>query len=509
MRNWLPKIFKRSQGITASNFNLNELLRQSNYSGVSISAESILGNPTVYRAVNLVAGSCAKIPVHIYRYTSDGREKASALPQYNLLLRQPHPLYSAYSFKHALFSNALIFGNAYAYILRNEFATPQSLLLLDSRATQIQTSNDGNISYHTTINNKSYAIPFSDILHIKGLSLNGITGLPLLDILSNAYGYGLSVQRYASGYFKNNGKPSIAIELPGHIKDGEKIKEFARLWQEQHNSGNPFSPAFLANGTKLVPYSNSNDAGQLIENLEHDIQLVANCIGVPASKLGSKNNTSYKSLESETQAFLSDIDCWLVQFEMECFLKLLSESAKINNTHYVEFERRYLIKIDQKIESEILIAEYNNGIRSFEETRASINANIDKDGKQEWRRPNSIVVESEEMAALQDQLKAQDEQLKARPAPEPPEAPQEPEKAESGDRSKLEQMAILSLDRLLVRLQKSKDLESNRSIFVQSLSPFENASQFTDQLFERISKAEDQTKYLESLDSADLIKELI
>jgi len=508
MRNWLPKIFRRSQGITATNFNLSELLRQSNYSGVSISAESILGNPTVYRAVNLVAGSCAKIPVHIYRYTSDGREKATALPQYSLLLRQPHPFYSAYNFKHSLFSNALIYGNAYAYIVRNEFATPQSLLLLDSRSTTVETTRDGDIICKTSIDNKTFAIPHSDILHIKGLSLNGISGLPLLDILSNAYGYGLSVQRYAAGYFRNNGKPSIAIELPGHLKDAEKIKEFARLWSEQHNSGNPYSPAFLANGTKIHPYSSSNDAGQLIENLEHDIQLVANCIGVPATKLGSKQNTSYSSLESETQAFLSDIDCWLVQFEQECFIKLLSESSKINNTHYIEFERRYLIKIDQKTESDILIAEYNNGIKSFEEMRASINSNIDKDNKQEWRRPNNIVNESEEMKALQDQVTKQAEQIKATPPPAPPAAQEEPPKAAPEERSKLERMAILSLDRLLTRAAKSKDLESNRSIFVQSLSPFENAAEFTDELFEKISTAEDHTKFIESLDAADLVKEL-
>lgn len=519
--NWLTNIFKkRDTGISVADSQLHDLFRSyaNNYSGVTITAESILGNPTVYRAVNLVAGAFAKIPVHVYRYTDDGREKATALTQYRLLLKQPHELYTAYTFKHSLLSNALIYGNGYAFIERNQFGTPVQLWLLDPRHTWTN-YQAGVLTYRTQINNQQVEFGPADCLHIRGLSLNGLVGVPLLEVLSNAYGYGLSVQRYATQYFKNNGKPSIIIELAPHLKDTEKVKEFRRLWTEQHNSGNSSAPAFLTSGNKVVPYSNSNEAGQLIGNLEHDILTVANCIGVPASKLGSKQNTSYSSLESESTAFLQDIDCWLVQFEQECEIKLMTESAKINSTHYVEFERKALIKIDTKTESETLIAEFNNGIISFEEMRARINMPLDKNNEDEWRRPANIVVESleaEQMKLQQDQLKAQQDQANQQAEQQQPATEDTPQdKADDtktvveADDSRLQQMTILSLDRLLNRVAKAKDdLSNHRSIFIQSLSPFENAAKFTDELFERIRAANSKTQFIESLDSAELVRQL-
>lgn len=512
---WLPSFFKkRDTGISVADSQLNDLFRSyaNNFSGVTITAESILGNPTVYRAVNLVAGAFAKIPVHIYRYTDDGREKATALTQYRLLLKQPHELYTAYSFKHCLLSNALVYGNGFAFIERNQFGTPTQLWLLDPRHTWVN-YQAGVLTYRTQINNQQIEFGPADCLHIKGLSLNGIVGVPLLEVLSNAYGYGLSVQRYATQYFKNNGKPSIIIELAPHIKDSEKVKEFRRLWSEQHNSGNSSAPAFLTTGNKVVPYSNSNEAGQLIGNLEHDILTVANCIGVPASKLGSKQNTSYSSLESESTAFLTDIDCWLVQFEQECESKLLTESAKINSTHYVEFERKALIKIDTKTESETLISEFNNGIISFEEMRARINMPLDKDNEDEWRRPANIVVESleaQQMEMQQQQMQQQADQLQQPANEDTPQDKATDDKTNvEADDSRLQQMTILSLDRLLNRVSKSNDdPKSHRSIFIQSLSPFENAAVFTDELLQRIATAANSKEYVESLDSAELIKGL-
>jgi len=509
MINWLTKKLTRSQGVTFNGGNLDNLFRSyaNNYSGVNISAESILGNPTVYRAVNLVAGAVGKIPLHIYRYTDDGREKATALTPYKLLLKQPHELYTAYTFKHSLLSNALIYGNAFSYIERNQFGTPVQLWLLDSRHTWIN-YQAGVLNYSTTINNKQINFGPADVLHIKGLSLNGIVGVPLLDVLSNAYGYGLAVHRHATQYFARNGKPSIIIELAPHIKDNAKVAEFRRLWTEQHNAGNSSAPAFLTAGNKVVPYSSTNDAGQLIENLEYDLIVVANCIGVPASKLGSKQNTSYSSLESESTAFLQDIDCWLVQFEQECESKLLTESAKHNDTHYIEFDRKSLIKIETKTESETLISEFNNGIISFEEMRARINMPLDKNDKDEWRRPANIVVESmeaEQLQIQQDQFKVTTE---AAALPEVVEE-EEVKPTDKPEDERLKQMKILTLDRLLNRVAKSKDEISNhRSIFVQSLSPFENSAVFTDELFAKIATADDRQKFIETLDVEQLAGEL-
>lgn len=505
MINWLKKLV-RSEGVVLQggleNFFSNYA---NNTSGIAIDALSILGNPTVFRGVNLIAGAGGKIPLKTHRYTEDGSEPATALPLYRMLLKKPHPFYTAYVFKHTLIANALIYGESFVYINRNDFGLVRDLMLLDNRSTQVEYRN-GQLIYKTTIGNTQFAFPYADVLHIKGLSLNGITGVPLLDVLSNAYGYGLAVQRYSTQYYRNNCKPSIVIELAPHYKDPEKIKEFRRLWTEQHNQTNSHAPAFLTSGNKVVPYSNTNDQSQLIESMEHDIIMVANALGVPASKLGSKQNTSYSSLESESTAFLQDIDCWLVQIEQEFEDKLLTESAKINNTHYIQFEREALIKIDSATQSKINIDEYNNGIISFEEMRQRISRNKDKNGSMEWRRPSNIIVEGEEQDGILEDKNTigtvdTNDSTDTQPV--------EPTKKINSVRSQLDQMTILTLDRLTNRLQKSNDeLKSHRSIFIQSLSPFENAATFTDTLFKTIEESENPKATIANLDSLKLLEKL-
>lgn len=515
MFNKIKNYFTRSSGVEIP-ASLQDFFRSyNNTSGINISAESILGNSTVFRAVNLIAGNIAKIPCYIYRNTNDGREKATALTQYNLLLKSPHPLYTAYTFKHTMISNALIHGNSYAYIDRNAYATPNSLLILDPRSTSTYYDTEtGILSYRCTMNNKFFNIPMEDMIHLKGLSLNGHTGLQLLDILANAYGYGLNLQRAGNNYFKNNMKPSVIIELAPHIK-GEKIKEFREIWAEQQGGNNSSSPAFLTSGNKIQQYSSVNEAANLLGNLEHDIITVANCLNISPSRLGSKNNTSYSSLEMETQNFLSDIDVWLYQMEQEFEYKLLAESSKVNNTHYIEFDRSALIKIDTKTRSEVLIQEYNNGIIHFEEMREQINKNIDKDNKMEWRRPANIIIESEERKLLEEELK----NAKATTTNVPVESDR-PESSSNNDSTvddsvqnqndRLAKMTILTLDRLLERVKKSKeDVMSHRDIFVNNLSPYENAEAFTNNLLKDISSQEDKYKYIENIDAAELLHLLV
>lgn len=416
-------------------------------SGAIINKRTILGNPAVWRGANLIAQSVAKLPCLVYRRgKDDSRERATSHPAYRLLKKAPSQYYSAYTFKHTLQAHALLYGNGYSYIYRNELGSPVELAILDPELTYPVKENE-TVWYVTSVEGKQVKLPFADVLHIKGLSYDGLVGWSVLDVMRDALGLGLSLQKYGSVYFRNNGRPSIVIELPPNVRNEETIAEFRKTWGNMHQGlDNAHRPALLRNGAKLTTIGGDNENGQYLQSREHDLIMVADILGLPPHKLGAGIATSYSSLESENRAFLSDsLDGWLTQWEEQLELKLLRETEKAQDSFFIEFERKALVQTDARTETELLVTWLNNGLASWEETRSKINLPTIKDEAQEWRRPANIVVEGEEPAPEPQA-----------PVPEPQDQEQEEEQDQEQDRS---------LDEALAEARKETIIDLARQMF--------------------------------------------
>lgn len=452
--------------ITSDNI-VDFLGSQSSATGITVTPEVALQNPAIWRGVNLISGYVARIPINCYRRTEDdGREKAITHPAHWLLNKSPNKLYTPSVFKRTLIFHAVLYGNGYAYIIRNEFGNPQEALILDPDRTQLIDTSTG-YKYETWIGQSKYILPFEDVLHIKGLSPDGLTGFFVSSILKDAIAEGISYIRYSGNYFKNNAKPSVVIELPPNVRDTDKIEEFRRLWGSIHNGlNNSHRPAFVRNGSKVTPLSVSNETIQYFQLRQHDLVMVANFLGIPASKLGASVNTSYGSLEMEEKAFLNDIDVWLVQFEDECNQKLLTERQKYLDTHYFEFDRKALIQIDSTTEKQLIIDYTNNGIMSEEQARQKLNLSFDENGT--YRRPSNLLIVGEEEVAPEAPTPELDptDQTTEEVAPE--------EELDTLERA----LAGKLVDRLVKRMARSSGSPiTHLEVVLETLEPFQRNEQ--------------------------------
>ena len=373
-------------------------------------------------------------------------------------------------------AHALLFGNGYAYVVREDTGKPTELLVLDPEVTYADMI-DGRLVYRTMMNNVEFRIPFPDVIHIKGLSHDALTGYSVMDVMKDALGLGISLQQYGSTFFKNNAKPSVVIELPPNVRDAEKVERFRNTWGSIHQGlNNAHRPALLMSGSKLQTLGGDNESSQFLQSREHDLIMVSDILGVPCSMLGSQVNVSYGSLEMDMQNFLSTgLDPWMCQWERECEIKLMSERQKERDTHFIEAQRKALIQIDGEKEVNLIISQLNNGLLSWEESRKMMNLATDKDEAEEWRRPANITLEGEEAEA----------------EPEPPAPPETEEVLEDieenteteeipqrATQDHLKAMTKLTLERLIKRCAKSADsgkldMTVHRDIFCESLSPFE------------------------------------
>lgn len=458
-------------------------------SGVAVNNNSVLGSAGVWRAVNLISSSIGRLPCHVYKRLPDGgRQRARKHPAFYLLNRGPAEHLTPFIFFQTMMSHALLHGNGYAYIFRNDLdATPESFLILDPQQTTPAKEN-GRLLYLTRIGNEDRKLLAENVLHFKGLGYDGFAGYPVIDVLKDTFGHGLALLRYGNVFFKNNGSPNVVIELPGFFKDEEAIQRFRQSWGSIHAGlDNAHKVAILENGAKLSKFTVNNEEAQWLASREFDLKALANVFGLPPHKLGANISTSYGSLEQENRSFLNDsLGGWLAMIEQELEAKLLTEAEKRADSHFIEFLRAALEQADLLTETNALVLQVNNGLLSLDEARQILNRPLLPDGLgQAHRIPLNLGELGKEPEPPQPQ--------------QPPEAPQpqteqgqEPEQDQAQER--LAALTESVLQRLVARM--AKDVASkgargladrHRGVIVESLAAYPQAEAFAEKWLEELA----------------------
>ncbi len=325
------------------------------YSGTSgeLDRKTALKFSAVYKAVNLISTSVGKLPLFVFERVDGGKEKFPESPAYNLLRYKPNIEITAKIFKQTIVAHALLQGNGYAYIFRDNAGRPVELINMAPDVT-FPLRHNGELFYVTSVNDKQVKLLAENVLHIRGLGYTSTSGYSLLELAADAMTMGLNSQKYTNKFYENGARPSVILEHPSLFNDEAAIDRLKKSWNSLHQGiENAWKTAVLEQGMKANFMNvNAKDA-QLIETLEFSLIDIANFFSIPPHKLGDKSRTAYNSIEAENQSFLDDgLDSWLVTYEEECRDKLLTERQKDEDSHLVEFSRQALVRADLKTRAE-------------------------------------------------------------------------------------------------------------------------------------------------------------
>lgn len=102
----------------------------------------------VYACVRILSEAVAGLPLHLYRYNSGGsKEKALEHPLYFLLHDEPNPEMTSFAFRETLMTHLLLWGNAYAQIIRNGKGDVVALYPLMPNRMAVDRDKNGNLYY--------------------------------------------------------------------------------------------------------------------------------------------------------------------------------------------------------------------------------------------------------------------------------------------------------------------------------------------------------------------------
>ena len=320
--------------------------------GKTVTERSAMQMTAVYSCVRILAEAIAGLPLHVYEYTeSGGKQKAIKHPLYLLLHDEPNPEMSSFVFRETLMTHLLLWGNAYAQIIRNGKGEVIALYPLMPNKMRVDRDERGQLYYEyqhssdeaDTLKGTCVKLHQSDVLHIPGLGFDGLVGYSPIAMAKNAIGMAIACEEYGAKFFANGAAPGGVLEHPGTIKDPQRVRE---SWQSTYGgSGNSHRIAVLEEGMKYTPIGISPEQAQFLETRKFQINEIARIFRVPPHMVGDLEKSSFSNIEQQSLEFVKyTLDPWVIRWEQSLARVLLSADEK--KKYFIHFNLEGLLRGD-------------------------------------------------------------------------------------------------------------------------------------------------------------------
>lgn len=322
-------------------------------SGKAVNERTAMQMTAVYACVRVLSEAVAGLPLHVYRYGEDGsKEKALKHPLYRILHDEPNPEMSSFNFRETLMGHLLLYGNAYAQIIRNGKGEVIGLYPLMPAKMTVDRDSGGNLYYlysrgsddapEAGENGQVY-LPPDQVLHIPGLGYDGIVGYSPIAMAKNAVGLGIATEEYGAKFFANDASPSGILEHPGVLKNPDKVRE---SWNKLfRGSVNSHQIAVLEEGLKYQPIGISPDQAQFLETRKFQLNEIARIFRVPPHMVGDLEKSSFSNIEQQSLEFVKyTLEPWLMRWEQAMSRRLFTESEK--ESYFIRFNVEGLLRGD-------------------------------------------------------------------------------------------------------------------------------------------------------------------
>lgn len=321
-------------------------------SGKNVNERSAMQMTAVYSCVRILSEAVASLPLHVYKYNSEGgKEKAVKHPLYFLLHDEPNPEMTSFVFRETLMTHLLLWGNAYAQIIRNGKGEIIALYPLMPNRMTVDRDDKGQLYYQyntskddaPTMKGSMVNLKPSDVLHIPGLGFDGLVGYSPIAMAKNAIGMAIACEEYGAKFFANGATPGGILEHPGTVKDPQRVRD---SWTSAFGgSSNSNKVAVLEEGMKYTPISISPEQAQFLETRKFQINEIARIFRVPPHMVGDLEKSSFSNIEQQSLEFVKyTLDPWVARWEQAIVRSLLSTDEK--KQYFVKFNVDGLLRGD-------------------------------------------------------------------------------------------------------------------------------------------------------------------
>lgn len=350
--------------------------------GVSVTPDSALQATAVYGCVRILAETLGMIPLNVFkRGENNSRSKATDHPLHKLLHDSPNERQTSIEFREMLMGHLALRGNAYAQIIFAKNGSVMELRPIHPDHIELKVLDEMRwfYSYRSPISNKNFNLRSDEVLHLKGVSLDGWTGLSPIDTLRDVVGTTMAADEHSARFFGNNARPGGVLTYPTKL-NAKELQNLRESWERVHNGPqNSNKVAILEGGLKWESVSMTNEQSQFLQNRQFQITEIARIFRIPPHMIGDLTKSSFSNIEQQSQEFVTyTMMPWFVRWEQAILKSLFSE--KEQQTFFAEFNTNALLRGDTTARGQYYQLARVNGWMNIDEIRELENMNPLPDG---------------------------------------------------------------------------------------------------------------------------------
>ena len=399
--------------------------------GVTVNERVALQVSTIWACVWIISGAISVMPWQVYRKTQGRREHDPSNPVDRLLRRRPNDEMTDVDFKQLMSVHTLLWGRCFAEVVRDSTGRPTALWPIMPDRVQEDRDSKGRLIYNVwdatdpatgkPIMRKGRKRPdrfrAGDIFTVRGLSLDGLIGLPVIRYMRQAVGMALATEGYGARLFKNDSRPSGFLKHPEQLslEAQQRLKDD---WQAKQTGRNQHKVAILEEGMEFQPIAIPPEDAQFLQTRQHQVLEICRFFGVPPHMVADLSRATFSNIEHQSLAFVRQtLLTWMRKFESEADAKLLMPMETRGVQLYSEFDSDELSRADLRTRMESHQIALMNGIRNIDEVREYEGMSPLPDGEGQVHR---VPLNTAPVGTAPD---------------EPADTPDEPDEPDEGDRT--------------------------------------------------------------------------
>lgn len=326
---------------------------------------------TVWACVRAISEDVSKLPLKVYRWKSDDeREKVRGHPVSKLLNRRANS-YATPSMivRETLLARALLWGNGYAEIERDNTGRPIGLWPLDN-VKVTPTVENGQLRYRYRGDSGEINVPGDDMFHVRGLGGDGVCGWSVVRFARESMTLSRSAETFGSSFFRNGLRPSGVLKHPGKLTDKAKINLRESLQKLFGGAQNVAKLLVIEEGMAFEKLTIDPNDAQFLETRQFQIPEICRWFRMKPHKVADLSRATFSNIEHQDLEYVGDtLMGWMVRVEQEADLKLFTP-AEQQGEFYAEHLVAGLLRGDLKSRYDAYAQGRQWGWLSADEVRA-------------------------------------------------------------------------------------------------------------------------------------------
>jgi HK97 family phage portal protein len=367
--------------------------QQTTASGHAVSPDSALQIAAFYACVRIISGAVATLPLHVKKRVDDRtRNDASDDPLWQLLRRKPNKWQTPSQFRRMMQAHLLLRGNAYALKVKSALKPGVVLELVPLHPDRVTVEQNDDLSLTYTVSKKNGSpttYQQDDIMHLVGLTLDGVKGVSVITYARETLGLSLAMENHGASTFRRGLRTSVVLRHPGRL--GKEGLDFLKATLDAYRSGgeNEDKALILEEGMSSEKISMTAEDAQWIESRKFTRTDIAMFFGVPPHMIGdTEKATSWGTgIEQQSIGFTTyTLEDWLTTWEETVNRDLIPDSKP---DLYAKFNRAAIVKGDLTARWESYVKGMQWGVYSPNEVRALEDWNPREGGDVYYPPPNT------------------------------------------------------------------------------------------------------------------------